>query len=78
MLIELTTFDYKILILFIFPIFKRIGDYTKQLYVKEDTILFKTFRYYICYIFSVILSLIIKIFNFINSYIDLTLNDYLL
>ena len=60
MLIELTTFDYKILILFIFPIFKRIGDYTKQLYVKEDTILFKTFRYYICYIFSVILSFILN------------------
>ena len=60
MLIELTTFDYKILILFIFPIFKRIGDYTKQLYVKEDTILFKTFRYNICYIFSVILSFILN------------------
>ena len=60
MLIELSEFNLKLLIPLIFPIFKRIEDYSKKAYIKEDNQLFKTFRYFLSYIFAFIPFLIIK------------------
>ena len=64
MLIELSEFNFKLFIPLIFPAFKRVQDLTKKLYIEEDYddhTLFKTFRYYLCYIFSFIPLLIIYI-----------------
>ena len=64
MLIELSEFNFKLFIPLIFPAFKRVQDFTKKLYIEEDYddhTLFKTFRYYLCYIFSFIPLLIIYI-----------------
>jgi len=60
MLIEFSEFNLKLLIPLIFPIFKRIEDYSKKAYIKEDNQLFKTFRYFLSYIFAFIPFLIIK------------------
>ena len=60
MLIELSEFNLKLLIPLIFPIFKRIEDYSKKAYIKEENQLFKTFRYFLSYIFAFIPFLIIK------------------
>ena len=60
MLIELSAFNLKLLIPLIFPIFKRIEDYSKKAYIKEENQLFKTFRYFLSYIFAFIPFLIIK------------------
>ena len=58
MWIELSECNLKLLILLIFPIFKRVQDFTKKLYIKEeiykDKTLFKTFRYYFSYTLSFI------------------------
>ena len=60
MLIEFSEFNIKLLIPLIFPIFKRIQDITKKSYLIDDNQLFKTFRYFISYIFAIIPFLIIK------------------
>ena len=60
MLIECSEFNFKLLIPLIFPIFKRIQDYTKKSYLIDDNQLFKTFRYFVSYIFAIIPFLIIK------------------
>ena len=58
MWIECFEFNFKLLIILIFPVFRRIEDYTKQLYITEENALFKTFRYFLCHIFAVIIILI--------------------
>ena len=64
MWIELSEFNFKLFLPLIFPIFKRIQDFSKKLYIKDskdDETLFKTFRYYFSYIFAFIPLLIIYI-----------------
>ena len=60
MWIEFSEFNIKLLLPLIFPIFKRVQDYTKKTYLKKDNQIFKTFRYFGSYIFSIIPFLIIK------------------
>ena len=60
MFIECSEFNIKLLIPLIFPIFKRIQDYTKKSFLLDDNQLFKTFRYFVSYIFAIIPFLIIK------------------
>ena len=62
MWIELSEFNLKLFIPLIFPIFKRIQDLTKKLYIKkgyDDHTLFKTFRYYLCHILAFVPLLIV-------------------
>ena len=62
MWIELSEFNLKLFIPLIFPIFKRIQDLTKKLYIKksyDDHTLFKTFRYYLCHTLAFIPFLIV-------------------
>lgn len=59
MLIELSEFNFKLFIPLIYPIFKRLQDFTKKTYIIKDNHLFKTFRYFFSYIFSFIFLLII-------------------
>ena len=61
MLIELSEFNIKLLLPLIFPIFKRIGDFSKKAYIKEDNQQFKVFRYFLSYILCFIPFLIIKL-----------------
>ena len=58
MLIEFE-FNIKILFILIYPIFKRIGDFTRD-YLTKDNRLFKTFRYFLSYSLNFIPYLIIK------------------
>ena len=61
MWIELSEFNLKLFIPLIFPVFKRIQDLTKKLYIKkgyDDHTLFKTFRYYLCHILAFVPLLI--------------------
>ena len=62
MWIELSEFNLKLFIPLIFPIFKRIQDLTKKLYIKkgyDDHTLFKTFRYYLWHILAFVPLLIV-------------------
>ena len=64
MWIELSECNIKLLIPLIFPIFKRIQDLTKKIYIKEDYddhTLFKTFRYYFAYLLAFIPLIIIYV-----------------
>ena len=58
MWIELSEFNIKIFIPIIYPIFQRIGDYSKKLYMVKDNNIFKTFKYFLSHIFSAIFLLI--------------------
>ena len=58
MWIEFSEFNLKILILLIYPVSKRIQDYSKKAYLVKDHQLFKTFRYFASYIFAFIPLLI--------------------
>ena len=58
MWIEFNTFDRKILILLIFPLFSLLENLNTNLYIKEDNSLFIAFRYFISYIFGGIFSFI--------------------
>ena len=60
MWIEFSEFNIKLLLPLIFPIFKRIQDYSKKAYITQDNQIFKTFRYFTSYMFSIIPFLIIK------------------
>ena len=62
MFIEFSEFNLKLLFFLIYPIFITIQDYTYASYIKhdKDNLLFTTFRYFLCYIFSGILLLIFK------------------
>ena len=62
MLIELSETNVKLFLFLIYPIFRRIQDFTYKLYIKEgkDPNLFKTFRYFSSFIFSGIFLLIFK------------------
>jgi hypothetical protein len=62
MWIELSEFNLKLFLPLIFPVFKRIQDLTKKLYIKksyDDHTLFKTFRYYLCHTLAFIPFLIV-------------------
>ena len=64
MWIELSEFNLKLFIPLIFPIFKRVQDLTKKLYIKgdyDDHTLFKTFRYYFAYLLAFIPLIIIYV-----------------
>ena len=61
MWLELSEFNIKIFLPLVFPIVKRIEDIPRKAYLTNDNQLFKTFRYFFCYILSFIPFLIIKI-----------------
>ena len=64
MWIELSECNIKLLIPLIFPIFKRVQDLTKKLYIKQgydDHTLFKTFRYYFAYLWAFIPLIIVYV-----------------
>ena len=54
MLIEFSEFNIKLLILLIYPIFKRLDDIPRNFYLTADNQQFKTFRYYLSYFLSFI------------------------
>ena len=60
MLIEFSEFNSKLLLFFIFPVIRRIEYFISKYQIKEDNILFKTFRYFLSYNFSGIFLLIFK------------------
>ena len=62
-LIELSEMNINLFIPLIFPVFKRIEDYTKAAYInkKLDNQLFKTFRYFCSYIFAFIPLIIVNL-----------------
>ena len=60
MWIEFSEINYKLLFFLIYPMFRRVQDYTNCLYIKDDNILFKTFRYFLSFFFSGIFLLIFK------------------
>ena len=62
MLIEFT-FNSHLLILLIFPIFKQIDSIIKNLYLQKDNTLFKIFRMFLSYEFSIIFLIISKYTN---------------
>ena len=62
MLIEFT-FNKQLLILLIFPIFKQIDSIIKNLYLQKDNTLFKIFRMFLSYEFSLIFLIISKYTN---------------
>ena len=59
MIIEFT-FNSQFLILLIFPIFKQIDSIIKNLYLQKDNTLFKIFRMFLSYEFSLIFLIISK------------------
>jgi hypothetical protein len=59
MIIEFSIFNCQIFIPLIFPIFIQIEDKIRPIYIKDENNLFKIFRYYISYLFSIIFVLII-------------------
>lgn len=59
MWIELSELNFKLFIPLIFPIFKRIQDAEKKLYIIKDNQIFKSFRYFTSYILSFIFLIII-------------------
>ena len=60
MWVEFSELNLNLLILLIFPISKRIQDYTKKAYLVKDNQLMKNFRYFNSYIFAFIPLLIVK------------------
>ena len=60
MLVEFSDLNFKILILFIHPVFIKIQDEVKKLYLKDNNFLSKTFKYFASHIFAFIPLLIIK------------------
>ena len=61
MWIECSEFNFKLLILLIYPIFNRLGDISSDAYIKDKNRVFKTFKYYLSDSFSFIPFLIVKI-----------------
>ena len=62
MLIEFT-FDRHLLLILIFPIFKQIDSIVKKIYIQKDNNLFKIFRMFLSYEFSIIFLIISKFIN---------------
>ena len=60
MFIEFSELNFKLLILLVFPLDKRIEDYVKKLYLKKDNFMFKIIVYFLSYIFSFIFILIFQ------------------
>ena len=71
MLIELSELNFKLLLPLIFPLFNQIEQYSKKAYIVKDNQLFKTFRYFVSYIFSGLVYLIFKIRNRKKSSIEI-------
>ena len=63
MLVEFYEFNFKLLLFFLYPIFRIIQDYTYEAYIKEDkdNNLFTTFRCYLSFIFGGIPYIVYKI-----------------
>ena len=59
MWIELSELKFKLLLPLMFPLFRRIQDITKKLYITKDYQLFKTFRYFLSYMLSFVFLIII-------------------
>ena len=57
------TFNSQLLILLIFPIFKQIDSIVKNIYLQNDNTLFKIFRMFLSYEFSIIFLIIYKYKN---------------
>ena len=60
MWIEFSDLDPKLLLLLLFPVFKRIQDVTKEFALSSDNFIFQTFRYFLNYLFAMFPLLIIK------------------
>ena len=60
MWIEFSDLDPKLLILLLFPVFKRIQDVTKEFCFTSNNYFFQTFRYFLNYTFALIPLLIIE------------------
>ena len=60
MWIEFSDLEPKLLILLMFPVFKRIQDVTKKFCFTSDNFMFQTFRYFLNYTFAFIPLLILK------------------
>ena len=67
MLLEFSQLNIKLRLPLIFPIFNQIEKHCKKAYVEKDNQLFKTFRYFLSYIFASIFLLLFKIRNRKNS-----------
>ena len=63
MLIEFSEFNFKLLLLLIYPIFIQLENQAKYAYRKQNNDVFKPFRYFLCYIFVGIFLVIFKIRN---------------
>ena len=61
MLFEFDEFNFKLLLFFVYPLFRLMQDYTYEAYIKEDNNIFTTFRCYLSFIFSCIPYIIFKI-----------------
>ena len=61
MWIEFSEFNFKLLILLIYPIFNIFEDISNEAYIKDKNRVFKTFKYYLSDTFSFIPYLIVKI-----------------
>ena len=59
MWIEFSDLNFKLLVIFIFPISKIIEEYIKKTYLNEDNKYFKQFRYFTSYTFAIIFVLIV-------------------
>ena len=63
MYVEFSQLKLNLLILLIFPIFIKLERYTKKAYLENDNKIFKTFRYFLCYILAEIFLILSKIKN---------------
>ena len=63
MYVEFSQLKLNLLILLIFPIFIKLERYTKKAYLENDNKIFKTFRYFLCYILAGIFLILSKIKN---------------
>ena len=68
MWIECSEFNFKLLILLIYPIFNRLGDISSDAYIKDKNRVFKTFKYYLSDSFSFIpfLNILISLLNYLK------------
>ena len=62
MLVEFDEFNVKLLLFFVYPLFRFVQDFTYEAYIKEDkdNNLFTTFRCYLSFIFSIVPYLIFR------------------
>ena len=60
MIIEFSICNYQVFIPLIYPIFIQLQSLIKNIYIKDNNILFENIKYYISYLLSIIFLLIIK------------------